>query len=137
MNGHPRERLSAYLDRELSREEAEAIEVHLRGCTECGRELALMRDLGGAVRNLTGGNQGRSVWAAVHRRITRPIGWVLLVAGCGIWAGLALAAWLRAELTLEWLAVTGIGVGIFLLLIGVTHEQYREWKDTRYKDVER
>jgi hypothetical protein len=58
-------------------------------------------------------------------------------AGRGIWAALALLAWWRAELTLEWVAGTGVAAGLILLLIGMGHEQYRDWKDTRYKDVER
>lgn len=137
MNGHPREQLGAYLDGELAPEERTGIELHLRDCTECSRELTIMQQLGGAMRTLSERNGPRSVWDGVHRRITRPIGWILLVAGFLLWSGLALVAWLRAELTLEWLAGTGIGVGLALLLIGVAYEQYRDWKETRYKDVQR
>ena len=78
----------------------------------------------------------RSVWEGVHRRISQPIGWILLLAGVAVWVVLALIAWSRQELTLEWAAATAIGVGLALLLVGIGYEQYREWKDTRYKDVE-
>lgn len=137
MNGHPREHLGPYLDGELSPVEAEAVERHLHGCTECARELALIRELGGAMRRMSPETNPERVWSGVQRRITRPLGWLLLGAGVATWAGLAVTAWFRSELTLEWFAGTGVGVGLFLLLIAVAHEQYRDWKDTRYKDVER
>ena len=79
----------------------------------------------------------RSVWDEVHRKITRPVGWLLLLAGSALWAALVLVAWWRAELTVEWIAVTGIGTGLLFLIIGIGHEQYRDWKTTRYKDVQR
>ncbi|CAN5683426.1 MAG: zf-HC2 domain-containing protein [Gemmatimonadetes bacterium] len=135
MMHHPRARLSAYLDGELPADEAAAVERHLKACTECARELAIMNQLGGAMRIPIANH--RSVWDGVHRKITRPVGWLLLLAGSALWAALVLIAWWRAELTMEWIAVTGIGSGLLFLTIGIAHEQYREWKSTRYKDVER
>lgn len=137
MTDHPREQLSAFLDGELVPEVAAEIERHLRGCTECSRELAIMKGLGGAMRTMTSGSGRRGVWNAVHRRITRPAGWLLLLIGLGLWAGLALVAWWRAELTLEWAAATGVAAGLILLLASTGYEQYRDWKETRYRDVER
>jgi len=134
---HPRAELSAYLDAELPPEEAVAVERHLERCTECSRELALMRDLGGAMRSMEMQNRTRSVWDGVHRRLTRPIGWMMITIGAVVWAGLLLVRWWQAELTVEWVAATGVGLGLLLLLVGISHEQYREWKSTRYKDVER
>jgi anti-sigma factor RsiW len=136
MSRHPREQLSAWLDGELPPGEAAEIERHLQGCTECSRELAIMNMLGGAMRTMTQPRR-RSVWDGVHRRITRPAGWLLLLAGLAIWAGLGVIAWWRAELTLEWVAATGVAAGLILLLAGTGYEQYREWKETRYKDVQR
>jgi anti-sigma factor RsiW len=136
MTGHPREQLSAYHDGELAPDRAAALERHLHDCTECTRELAIMRLLGGAMRTTTN-RPARSTWEGVHRRITRPAGWLLVLAGLAIWASLALTAWWRAELNLEWLAATGVAAGLILLLIGYGHEQYRDWRDTRYRDVER
>jgi len=137
MTDHPRAGLSAYLDGELPPEEAAAVEHHLERCTECSRELALMRDLGGAMRSMERQNRSRSVWEGVHSRLTQPIGWILILAGAAIWAALVVVAWVQAELTWEWAAATGVGVGLVLLLIAIGYEQYREWKTTRYRDVER
>lgn len=136
MSTHPRELLSAFLDDELPPHEKADVEQHLSDCTECSRELAIMRHLGGAMRSIQT-ERSRSVWDGVHRRITRPIGWILLVAGFVVWAALGLIAWSREELTLEWAATSAIGVGLVFLLIGVGYEQYREWKETRYKDIQK
>jgi anti-sigma factor RsiW len=137
MTSHPRAELSALVDGELSPADAARVQRHLRDCTECSRELAIMRDLGGAMRTMSTHGARRSVWDGVHRRITRPAGWLFLIAGLGVWAGLALVGWWRAALTVEWVAVTGIAAGLILLLAGLGYEQYREWTETRYKDVER
>jgi anti-sigma factor RsiW len=137
MSRHLGARLSAYMDGELPADEAADIERHLLECTECNRELAIMSTLGGAMRTMTSGTSQRSVWDRVHRRLTRPAGWILLVAGAVVWAALALVAWVRAELTVEWVAATGVATGLLLLLVGLGYEQYREWKETRYKDVQR
>ncbi len=136
MTEHPSELISAYADGELSPEDARQIENHLRLCTECARELALIQSMGGAMKTMS--LQRRSVWEGVHRRITFPIGWVLFVAGLGVWVALATYEWFRqGELTAEWLGATAIIVGLVLLLVGVAYEQYREWKETPYKDVQR
>jgi anti-sigma factor RsiW len=137
MSRHLGEQLSAYLDGELDTGAAAAVERHLLDCTECSRELAIMRDLGGAMRTMTTRTSRRSVWDSVHRRLTQPAGWILVVAGLAVWAVLALIAWARAELNLEWIAATGVAAGLILLLVSLGYEQYHDWKETRYKDVQR
>jgi anti-sigma factor RsiW len=136
---HPRDRLGEFADGELSGEEARGIEVHLAGCTECAREVALIRTMGGAVRkSVMNTEPQRSVWNGVQRRLTQPIGWLLVIAGVGIWIALGVVEWYRSRvLTLEWLAVSAIAIGIVLIAVGVGSEQYREWKATRYRDIER
>lgn len=137
MNGHPLEAISAYADGELSGAERERVERHLAECTECARELALIRSMGDAMARQREG-QERDLWPGVHRRITQPIGWILVVAGVVVWAALAVTEWFRGgELSPQWLATTAVGIGLALLLVGVGHQQYREWRESPYKDVER
>ena len=137
MTTHPVEALSAYADGELPPAEAREVETHLEQCTECARELALIRTLGGAMRAMPANRPHRSTWERVHLRITRPVGWTLLAAGLLVWAGIALVSWFREALTLEWLAATAVGVGVAMLAIGIGYEQYREWKTSPYRDIER
>lgn len=138
MSQHPVELIGAYADGELSAEEARRVEAHLATCTECRRELALIQNLGEAMQTILSRPPRRSVWEGVNRKITRPIGWILLIVGVITWIGLALVEWFReGELTPEWLAGTAVGTGLVLLLIGVAYEQFRDWKETPYKDIER
>ena len=137
MREHPIEAIGAYADGELPPEEARAVAAHLETCSECARELALIRAMGEAMREVRV-NEKRSVWGAVQRRIARPAGWFLVVAGAVILAALGVVEWFRTgEVTLEWLAATGIGVGLALLVLSIGWEQYVEWKGSPYRDLER
>lgn len=136
MSEHPLELISAYADGELSPEEARRVEAHLEACTECVRELALIRSIGGAMRTTPTPPPG--LWSDVHRRLTRPVGWLLFLAGVIAFAALAVLEWYRERaLTLEWLGTTALVLGLALLLAGVAHEQYQAWKNSPYKDIER
>lgn len=138
MNHHPRNLLGAYADAELDAARTAQVAEHLTRCTECARELALIRSLGGAMRAMANDTKPRGIWDGVHRRISRPIGWLLVIVGAALWTGLAAMEWFRSrELSAEWLGMSALWIGIGLIAIGVAYEQYREWKETRYKDVQR
>jgi anti-sigma factor RsiW len=138
MNRHPHELLGAYADGELAAEETARVAAHLTACTECARELALIRSMGGAMRGMLDTAPDRDIWAGVHRKLTRPVGWVLFTAGVAVWAAMLVVEWFRhGELSWQWLTATAVGIGLALLAVGVLHEQYRDWKTTRYKDIER
>lgn len=138
MSDHPLERISAYADGELDAESARAVEAHLAVCTECARELSLIRAMGGAMKASLERPPAESTWSRVHRSVTRPAGWLLVLGGVAVWTGLALVEWFRAGTpTLEWLATTAAGVGLALLGAGIAYEQYRAWKDEPYRHVER
>jgi anti-sigma factor RsiW len=137
MTPHPREQLTAYADGELDRSAAAEVEEHLTRCTECARELAIVRSLKGAMKDMQSSGRERDLWSGVHRRLTAPAGWLLIAAGVAVWIVLAAVEWFRQELTIEWLAASALLIGLALLLIAVGHEQYRQWKSERYKDVER
>ena len=135
---HRVDQLGAYADGELTDEESRAVEAHLRVCTECARELALIRALGGTLRQSLSEPPGRGVWAVVQRRVARPLAWVLITAGVAVWVALAALEWYRQRsLTAEWLAASAVVIGLVLLGVGVAFEQYGDWKRSPYKDVER
>jgi len=137
MSEHPTEKISRYADGELPPEEARAVAVHLERCSECRRELALIRTVRKAMRNAETKVEG-SVWEGVRRRIVGPAGWLLATAGAVILAALAAVEWFReGSLTLEWFATTALAVGFGLLMASIGWEQYREWKTSPYKDLER
>jgi anti-sigma factor RsiW len=138
MNQHPHDLLGAYADGELDAARTAHVAGHLTKCTECARELALIRSMGGAMRTMVNSTESRGVWDAVHRRLSRPIGWLLILAGLAVWTTLAVLEWYRSrELTWEWMAASAVVIGVVLLAVGIGYEQYREWKETRYRDVMR
>jgi len=138
MSTHPTELISAYADGELSEEEAARVRSHLEVCTECTRELALIRSMTTALHNMRDEPVDFSVWPAVHGRITRPIGWLLLVAGVVMLVVLGILEWFRdGTLSLEWIATTAVGIGLALLAVGIGYEQYNEWRTSPYRGVER
>lgn len=134
---HPIELIGPYADGELSPADTLRVEQHLAGCTECTRELSLIRSITEALQRLSAQPARHSMWLTIERRISSPLGWSLLVAGATVWVILGLMEWFRGELTLEWLATTAIGIGLALLLAGVGMQQYREWRTSPYKDIER
>jgi anti-sigma factor RsiW len=93
---HEVERLSAYIDRELSPAERGTVEAHLRDCFECARRLAELTAVDAAVRELPldpppGYFEGfpgrlRERFGPVPRRMPRRAPWLLAAA-----AGLLLA----------------------------------------------
>lgn len=138
MREHPRELLGAYADGELSPSETASIARHLETCTECAREVALIRNMGGAMRSMVGSTPPRGVWHGVHRRLSRPAGWLLVIAGGALWTVMAVLEWFRQpEMDWMWLAATAVAIGLVLLAVSVGYEQYREWRETRYRDIER
>lgn len=135
------ETLMRWLDGELPPGEEERVGRHVSDCAECRREAEVVKEMKADLADVPGGDPaagGSSVWSAVHRRLVRPLGWVLLVAGGALWAGWA--AWLFATSgspAAEKLAVGAVVAGLLILLASVARERYREWKTDPYRDVER
>lgn len=135
-----REELMLFLDGELPSEEQARVEEALERSTELRRELAIFRSMKADVQGLAlhPGDHNRSVWDQVNNRLTRPVGWVLLVTGVLAWSlyGTYLFATGPADLW-EKLATGAIAIGILMLLASVIFERYREWLTDPYRDVHR
>jgi anti-sigma factor RsiW len=129
-----------FLDGELPVEERLRVEAALARSTELRRELAIFRamkedfhGLSFSPTNVTG-----SIWQQVHLRLTRPIGWLLLVVGAVIWIAYGSYVYLNAAIhPIEKLATAAIVLGIVALLTTVIYERYRSWLADPYKDVQR
>jgi anti-sigma factor RsiW len=66
------DRLSEYLDGELSAEERAALEEHLRHCLPCGAALADLRRIVGRARALDDRPPERDLWPGIATRIGLP-----------------------------------------------------------------
>lgn len=141
MSGHiSHEDLMRFLDGELSPEEHARIEAGIAASTELSRELHLFRAMKSGFQDLSfhPGTYRVSVWDKVNQRLTRPIGWVLVVVGAAIWTGYgAYVFTVSPGDPWEKLATGAIVIGILLLLASVIWERYREWLTDPYRDVYR
>lgn len=132
-----------WLDRELSAQEAESYQAHVRECDECRRELASL----GRIVRLTDELKLRApddefwkgYWESVYRRSERRLGFVLLAAGVlallgyGIYRALTSPAlW-----SYQGISVALILVGLVVIFVSVVRERYHESKSDPYQEVER
>jgi anti-sigma factor RsiW len=135
-----REMMMKYLDGELAPDERREFEVRLEASTELQRELALFRtlheDLSGI--RIRPGRRYQSVWTAVHRRLTRPVGWILIVVGVLAWTAHAGYVFVTAPTpTWEKFATSAVVIGVLLLFASVIHERWQELATDPYRHVER
>lgn len=137
-----RETLMRYLDGELSPEERRQVELELERSTELQRELAVYRslqeDFSQMSFKLPSGSRFPSVWVAVNRRLTRPVGWLLMSAGVVAWV-LHVAYVYATSPAPSWekAATSAIVIGTLLLFATVIHDRIRELRTDPYQDVER
>jgi anti-sigma factor RsiW len=134
------EDLMRYLDGEMPAGERRALEAEVERSTELRRELAIWQAMQRDVQGLSFAPAApdRSVWGAVNRRLTRPLGWILLIAGTALW--LAYVAWMFVLAPVApWgkLAVGAIVIGFLFLLASVIADRYRDWLTDPYRDVHR
>lgn len=135
-----REELMLYLDDELAPSERARVEGALESSTELRRELAIFRAMQEDLRGLSFEPRPTdgSVWDRVNRRLTRPVGWLLLTVGLVAWGGVGVYVfWTGPTRPFEKLSVAAVVIGLLLLLISVGREQYRDWLDDPYRDVHR
>ena len=129
-----------YLDGELPPDERQRVDEALTGSTELQRELAIFRALKSDVMGLSfhPAVYKTSVWDQVNRQLTRPIGWILLVAGLIVW--LSYGAYVFATSAADpWekIATGAIAIGVLMLLASVIWERLREWEHDPYRNVHR
>ncbi len=134
------EDLMRYLDGELSPQDHIRVETALAGSTELARELAIFKAIQSDVADLSFGPRmpGDSVWGAVDRRLTRPVGWILLIAGMLIFSVYSTVVFVSSEVNpWEKIGVGGVVIGFLVLLASTAIERMREWQTDPYRDIER
>lgn len=134
------EELMRYLDGEVGPEERSRIEAAVEASTELRREVAVYRAMKDDLQNLKLNDRGEngSIWYAVSRQLTRPLGWILLLVGSLAWAVYGVYVFLTSPSYLwQKLATGAVGIGILLLLAGVIWERYRVWLTDPYRDLQR
>ena len=133
------ESLMRYLDGEAAPEERARIDALVAESTELQRDLVLFRSMKNDLQSMTFGlARDRSVWGTVHRRIARPLGWILLSVGFLTWILYGSYLYIVSAIDAwEKLATSAIGLGILLLLGTVIYERRKEWLTDPYRNVYR
>ena len=131
--------LMRYLDGELPPERAREIEAALETSTELRREYVIFQrmktDLGEMGARMQ--HEG-TVWTAVNRTITRPVGWTLFLIGAVVWAAYGVFAYLTgADALWQKLATSAVVVGLAMLLISALVDRWRDLKTDPYKEIQR
>ncbi|MDH3549595.1 MAG: zf-HC2 domain-containing protein [Gammaproteobacteria bacterium] len=139
---HVGELLSGYIDGELTQQERQRVDVHCESCAECGQlrdELReIRRDVGDARLSEIGEDNWREMMDDSTVRVTRGIGWLLLIGGFLAVAGIGIYEFLT-DPSVGWtekLVVTVIYGGFVALFVSVLRQRLIERKSDKYKDVE-
>ena len=133
------ENLMRYLDGEAAPEERARIDAAVASSTELQRDLVLFRSMKNDLQAMSFGlANDQSVWGAVHRRITRPLGWIMLIAGFASWGLYGSYLYFSSAIDgWEKLATSAIGLGILFLFGTVIYERRKEWRTDPYRNVYR
>jgi anti-sigma factor RsiW len=134
------EDLMRFLDGELPPEEHARVQARIDSSSELGREVLIFRAMKSGFQDLTfhPGTYHHSVWDQVNDRLTRPIGWLLVVAGAAVWTGYGAYVFATSPVNAwEKLAAGAVVIGVLLLLASVIWDRYREWHTDPYRDVYR
>lgn len=132
--------LMRYLDGELAPEERTRVDAALAASTELQREIAIYRAIKADFQELSFHPADRyaSVWDRVNARVTRPIGWLLFMAGAVVWSSYGVYVFATSPSDpWEKLATGAIAIGILMLFASVIWERYQEWLRDPYRDVHR
>jgi ferric-dicitrate binding protein FerR (iron transport regulator) len=133
------EELMRYIDGELSPERAGEVAAVLNTDTELRREYEIFRrmkvDLGEMGNAMT---TRATVWDGVNRRLTRPVGWILFLAGLAVWSAYAVYAFITGpEAVWEKLAIGAVVIGLGMLFLSVAIDRLRDLKTDPYREIQR
>lgn len=131
--------LMRYIDGELPPERAVAVEAAIETDTELRREYVIFSRMKSDLRAMGGDMRTRSTaWDTVNRRLARPVGWMLFLAGLGVWLAHAVYAFITSPDALwEKLAISAVVVGIVVLFLTVAIDRLRDLKTDPYKEIQR
>lgn len=134
--------LSGYIDGELTQQDRQRVDIHCNECGECRRMRDELRELRGRVRDAQLSEYGEDKWREMMDDTTvkasRGIGWLALIGGSLVLAGIAVFAFLTEpgiELHMKLIMVAIYG-GFAALFVSVLRQRLIERKSDKYKDVE-
>lgn len=143
LDHHLGDRLSGYIDGELTQQERQLVVLHCEQCDECRHNMeeiqALRQRIGNTRLSAIGEDQWRETMKDSTVQTSRNIGWILLIAGLLTAGGVALFGFITAAPGMPWwtkFMVLAIYGGLAILLYSVLGQRLIERKTDKYKDVE-
>jgi anti-sigma factor RsiW len=133
--------LSGYLDGELTQQDRQPVENHLRGCKACKVLLEELRQAKMATQGLEVERLDEQEWkimeARVLERIGQGLGWSILIVWLAVTSVYTLYQYGTSpnEPLLEKILVFGLFLGFGLLFFSVLSRRLRERQTDRYKGV--
>ncbi len=139
---HVGDRLSGYIDGELTQQERQQVERHVEDCAECRRlqqDLTELRSqLHESVGREFGNDRFREAFQSPGNQLLSTLGWIALVAGVLLLGIFIVASFLADDSVSAGMKIL-IGLpyfGLLLLFVAVLRRRLREARNDKYKDVE-
>ncbi len=135
------ERLSGYIDNELTQQEQQQIAHHLKQCDECKQQVKEMKAMQSMLREakLPTLEQDRitAILEDKPSNAFQNIGWVLLMSGIAMLACFVLIEFIVSPSipTFNKVVISLICGGIIGLFLGVARQQFIAKKTDKYKGV--
>ncbi len=135
------EKLSAYLDNELTQQDSQRVGGHLNECDRCRRTYDDFTRLRGDVGELRfsepPADEWRNMMSGFTFNATRGIGWLLWGGGAVVLAGYGIYSFATDPTVkaIERVGVLAVILGVVLLFLTVLADRIRGYRDDKYKDV--
>jgi len=138
-----REKLSAYLDGELTHQESQKVRAHLGDCAQCRAVYEDFARLREQVGRLEFPQPPEEEWSRVMANLafktTRGAGWLLWIGGAALLLGYGLYELIRDPTisVIEHVGVLALLSGSAVLFLTVLIERLAAYRSDKYKDVEK
>ena len=134
--------MMASLDGEIAEGDKGELEEHVRGCSDCAREMEGFRRLTTRMHDLKlvepSDREWERFWSTLYNRLERKVAWGLLVLGMSLTVGFLCLEFFQAEMPLVLkVGVSLMTVGGALLFLSVLRGRLRIMKVDRYREIER
>jgi len=135
-------RLTGYVDRELTQQDLQKVELHLESCPACRGVVEELRTARSLAESLKVPSPSNEEWDSMQSRIlekgTRRLGWVLLVVWVLVTSVYALVTFAvsSGEPLIVKIIVFGLLLALAMLFCSVLSERLRERRTDRYTGVQ-
>ena len=135
--------LSGYLDRELTQQIRQRVEIHLRNCQRCQQVLEEIQRVQSSTSRLALERPTKEEWqkmqVSILERISRKLGWLIFTVWSALTAfyGIYKYATEPDEPLIQKILFFGIIVGIAVIFLSVLSQRIRESRTDHYKGVEK